>query len=106
MKRMSYLARGMAAMTQAVVAGVMPGRRPTLVRPPRTERAPAKTVSLNHSSAAAAAGCTGTVAFGASHRSGAVRMHGWYTTRLRQKCIGTVVGEPVFHQGDRGKPIL
>jgi hypothetical protein len=95
MKRMKYLA-GAAALAPTALAGVFPA---TASAASARGTGSVKTVSLNHSGVTASNGCTGTVGFTASHQSRNVRMHGWYTTQQRRKCIGTVVVSLYFTKG-------
>jgi len=96
MKRMTYLA-GAAALAPAALTGAFPATAASAAAAQGTGSV--KTVSLNHSAATAASTCTGTTAFYASHESGNVRMHGWYTTQAKRKCLGTVVVSLYFTKG-------
>jgi hypothetical protein len=92
MKKVRYLA-GAAGLAPAVVGLALPTATYAAAAPSATGQA--KTVSLYHTGAVPAAGCTGSTEFYVP-KSGHVEGHGWYATGGGSVCIGTVVGKMYF----------
>jgi hypothetical protein len=88
---------GGAALAPAALGFALPTAAHAATAGPTTGGS-VKAVSMHHTNAAPAAGCTGTTAF-TIPTQGEVRGHGWRTANGGSDCIGTIVVSLKFTKG-------